>query len=91
MDENWLFEQFERLAEEMDVTLLEGKGDFIGGFCTINGDKFIVLNKVKPLSQRLRVMATSFRKLEIYDHYLIPVLREFIELENDRESLDLLR
>ncbi|MCH8011161.1 MAG: hypothetical protein IIA61_04310 [Candidatus Marinimicrobia bacterium] len=90
MDENWLYEQFERLAEEMDVTLLEGKGDFIGGFCTINRDKFIVLNKVKPLSQRLRVMATSFRELEIHDRYLIPVLREFIELENDRKSLDLL-
>jgi hypothetical protein len=74
-----LFGHFEKLADQMTVTILEGKGDFEGGYCTVNGDQFIVLNKTRPLEQRLRVLARSFSELELNEQYIVPALREFIE------------
>ncbi len=79
MDHKQLYTQFENLAEQMNITILVGEGDFIGGYCTVNDDQFIVLNKRKTLEQRLRILAQSFGNLSIQDRYIIPVLREFIE------------
>lgn len=72
------YSQFEQLAEQMGIALVEGKGDFEGGFCTLNGDRFIVLNSLKPLNQRLRILARSFYDLELDYQFVIPALREFI-------------
>ena len=68
------FEEFKRWR-----TILEGKGDFEGGYCTVNGDQFIVLNKTRPLDQRLRILARSFSKIDLDEQYMVPALREFIE------------
>lgn len=79
MDPEELHSHFQRLAEQMGIVLIEGEGDFVGGYCTVNGDQFVVLNKLKPLGQRLRILADSFRKLDIQSRYIIPALRDFIE------------
>ncbi|MEE9166319.1 MAG: hypothetical protein V3U24_02495 [Candidatus Neomarinimicrobiota bacterium] len=73
-----LYAHFEKLAEQMGIVLIEGEGDFVGGYCTANGEQFIVLNKRRPLGQRLRVLGESFRQLRIEDHYIVPALRDFI-------------
>ena len=85
MKEEEIFGHFEKLADQLTVTILEGKGDFEGGYCTVNGDQFVVLNKTRPLEQRLRVLARSFCGIELDEQYMVPALREFIEahrLEN---------
>jgi len=74
-----LLGHFEKLADQLSVTILEGKGDFEGGYCTVNGDQFIVLNKTRPLDQRLRILARSFSKIDLDEQYMVPALREFIE------------
>ena len=79
MKEEELFGHFEKLADQLTVTILEGKGDFEGGYCTVNGDQFVVLNKTRPLDQRLRVIARSFSEIDLNEQYMLPALREFIE------------
>ncbi|MFQ6675626.1 MAG: hypothetical protein ACE5LH_04680 [Fidelibacterota bacterium] len=74
-----LFSHFEQLAEEMGIVLVEGRGDFRGGYCQVRDEEFIVLNQTKPLESRLRVLAESFGELDIADRYMVPALREFIE------------
>ncbi len=86
MTEQDTFSQFEQLAEQMGISFVEGKGDFAGGFCTLNGDRFIVLNRLKPMSQRLRVLARSFHELRLDQRYVIPSLREFISDQIFKES-----
>ena len=76
-----LLDHFEQLAEQMGINLIKGKGDFEGGFCMVNDDQFVVLNKSRPLSQQLRILGDSFSKLDIGDRYILPALREFIEIE----------
>lgn len=74
-----LFILFEELAEKMNINIVQGKGDFIGGMCSVNNETYIVINKVKPISQRLNVLGAEFSKLDLNNIFVSPVLRDFIE------------
>lgn len=74
-----LYELFEELAERLNVNLVQGKGDFTGGLCSVNAETYIVLNKIRPLGQRLRILAREFAGMDLSDVYLVPVLRTYIE------------
>ena len=74
-----LFILFEELAEKMNINIVQGKGDFIGGMCSVNDESYIVINKVKPMSQRLNVLGAEFSKLDLNNIFVSPVLRDFIE------------
>ncbi len=70
---------FEELADRLNIKLVQDKGDFAGGSCLIREENFIVVNKRKPLEQRLKVLAREFGKINLADVYLVPVLRSYIE------------
>ena len=74
-----LFILFEELAEKMNINIVQGKGDFIGGMCSVNDESYIVINKVKPISQRLNVLGAEFSKLDLNNIFVSPALRDFIE------------
>ena len=74
-----LFILFEELAEKMNINIVQGKGDFIGGMCSVNDESYIVINKVKPMSQRLNVLGAEFSKLDLNNIFVSPSLRDFIE------------
>lgn len=74
-----LIEMFEDLAEKMDINLVQGKGNFKGGLCSLNMETYLVLNKSKPLEQRLRILAVEFGQLDLSVVYIVPVLRSYIE------------
>ena len=74
-----LFILFEELAEKMNINIVQGKGDFIGGMCSVNDESYIVINKVKPMSQRLNVLGAEFSKLDLNNIFVSPALRDFIE------------
>ena len=76
---------FEELANRLNITLLQDKGDFSGGSCLIRKENFIVLNKRKPLEQRLKVLAKEFGKINLADIYLVPALRLYIESSQSEE------
>lgn len=70
---------FEELSVKLDIKLVHAKGSFEGGSCVYNGQEYIVINKSKPIEQRLKVLATSFHYRDLSDKYLVPVLRSYIE------------
>ena len=74
-----IFILFEELAEKMNINIVQGKGDFIGGMCSVNDESYIVINKVKPMSQRLNVLGAEFSKLDLNNIFVPPALRDFIE------------
>ena len=73
-----LMNMFEELAEKLDINIVQDKGNFNGGICTINDENYIVVNKLKPIEQRLKVLANAFKKKKLADTYLIPALRSYI-------------
>ncbi len=79
MKNKQIFEEFENLGEKLGLRIIKGKGDFKGGFCRINNKKVIVINNLKPLEYRLKVLALSFLEYNLDDIYIVPYLRAFIE------------
>jgi len=61
------------------LKIIKDKGNFIGGICIIKDEKVIVVNKMKPLEQRLRVLANCFLSYNLDDIYMVPALRAYIE------------
>ena len=80
-----LYSHFEDLAEKLGLKVLKGKGDFVGGTCIVNNKTVIVVNKHKPIEQRLRTLATSLVKFDLEKVYIIPVVREYIEEQKTLE------
>ena len=78
MKPNQLMEHFETLAEKLGLRIIQGKGDFNGGRCIIRQDKVIVLNKMKPIEQRLRILAQEFSIMNLEGIFVVPVLRKYI-------------
>ena len=79
MKNKQVFEEFENLGEKLGLRIIKGKGDFKGGCCKINNKEVIVINKLKPLEYRLKVLAISFLKYNLDGIYIVPYLRAFIE------------
>lgn len=77
---------FEELAEKMDINIVQGKGDFQGGMCSLNDESYIVLNKLKPVDQRLGVLVKEFSKMNLKKIFIQPALREYI-LDTQQELL----
>jgi hypothetical protein len=47
--------------------------------CSVNEEVYIVLNKIKPIDQRLGVLGEEFSKLDLSNIFLPPILRAYIE------------
>jgi hypothetical protein len=62
----------------MNINIVQGKGDFQGGMCSVNDESYIVLNKLKPIDQRLSVLVKEFSSLNLKNIFIQPVLREYI-------------
>ena len=78
MKPNQLMEHFETLGKKLGLRIIQGKGDFNGGGCIIRQDKVIVLNKMKPIEQRLRILAREFSIMDLEGIFVVPVLRAYI-------------
>ena len=74
-----LYTEFEELGQRLGLKILKGKGDFSGGTCTVNNETVIVINKMNPMEQRLKTLATSFLEYNLDEIYMVPALRAYIE------------
>ena len=77
-----LLDEFHLLAEKLEIKILKGKGDFLGGSCIVNREKVIVINKSKPIEQRLNTLASCFNEFDLEGVFLLPTLREYIDSVN---------
>ena len=80
-----LYSHFEDLAKKLDLKILKGKGDFIGGACVVNKKTVIVVNKQKPIEQRLKTLANSLLQFDLEKVYVVPAVRAYIEEQKTLE------
>ena len=76
-----IYQEFEKLAESLEVKIIQEKGNFKGGYCLLEKEKVIVINKIKPLEQRIKALALAFSQLDISNIYLKPAIRDIIASE----------
>ena len=81
MKQTIIFQEFEQLAEALDVKIVQGKGNFKGGYCLLEKEGIIVVNKLNPMEQRIRALAQAFSRLDISKIYMKPAIRNIIDSE----------
>jgi len=60
-----------------------------GGYCLLDNNKLIILNKTLPIETHCRILARCIGELDILssDTFIAPALREYIENEVALSSL----
>ena len=73
-----IIKEFEMLAEQVGIKVIKDTGSFKGGFCIVNDEEVIVINKNRPLDQHIRQLSESFSKMETNQIFIKPILRDLI-------------
>ena len=81
MKPSTIYQEFEKLAESLEVKIIQEKGNFKGGYCLLEKEKVIVINKLKPLEQRIKALARAFSRLDISNIYMKPAIRDIMASE----------
>ena len=74
-----IYHELEDIAEILNIKIIQGKGNFKGGYCLLEKEKFIVINKLNSIEQQVRALAQAFSRLDTSQIYLKPAIREIIE------------
>ena len=77
-----IFQDLIDISGFLGVKIIQEKGDFKGGYCLLEQEKIIVINKLKPVEQRIKALAHAFSQWDISEIYMKPAVREIIESEN---------
>ena len=73
-----IYQEFESLAEQLKIRLIIDKGNFYGGYCILEKEKVIVLNKNKPLEHRIKQLAMVISNINTTNIFVKPRIREII-------------
>ena len=76
-----IVEEFEILSNQMGYKVINGKGSFSGDSCLVDQEKYIVINKNKPIEQKIKRFANIFSKIDLSNIYLKPAIRELVNKE----------
>ena len=87
-----LYEQLLNVIENSDIKVRKDILKSGGGYCIINNNKVIVLNKVLPPESHCKILAKCINDLQIVssDFFIPPGVREYLEdefslLEDEKE------
>ena len=60
------------------LELLLDKGSFNTGYCLLEDEKMIVINKNKPYENRIKILSKILSKIDTNNIYIKPKIRELI-------------
>ena len=76
-----IFQELEQLATMLNIKIIQEKGNFRGGYCLLEKEKIIVVNRLNPIEQRIRALAQAFSQLDISNIYIKPAIRNIIDFK----------
>lgn len=88
MDDVTTLNQLEELAVRLGMTIryeplkIEGSV-YIGGFCRVKGQDFVIVHKKATTQERIHVLADALKRRELSEIYILPSLRKLLNQESD--------
>ena len=67
------------IFEKMDYKIIMDTGNFNTGYCVLEDEKTIVINKNRPYENRNRILCDILSSMNLNSYYLKPYIREMIE------------
>lgn len=74
-----IYTELEEVASRLGMTVVLDRGSFKGGFCILEGEEIIVLNKSVPIEQRTRYLAEALLQKDLTGIYLKPAVRKWMD------------
>ncbi|MCK5078085.1 MAG: hypothetical protein KAR38_17010 [Calditrichia bacterium] len=71
--------ELEELLDKLGIELKYEKGGFKGGFCRVEEKEYFYLNRILSFEQKVSIITSQLKKMELEDVYLKPKIREMLE------------
>lgn len=78
-----MYDELVQIARQIGIIVRKEDGKFRSGYCIVDEEEYIVLNRSNPLEVSTSSLARALVQLQIDNIYIKPVVREFIERERD--------
>ncbi|RMG69372.1 MAG: hypothetical protein D6722_10520 [Bacteroidetes bacterium] len=65
-------EKLQTILKDQGYSIRYEKGNFKGGYCVVQAQKMIIINKFHPLESKIGTLAEIIRDLEIDESALTP-------------------
>ena len=79
MKEDEILSGLEKLVRELGIALRYEKGDFAGGFCVLNEDPMIIIQRKLETEQKIKILARELAQSDLEHKFVVPALRVVIE------------
>ena len=73
-----IYNELKELFEKLGYKLVLDKGSFNTGYCLLEDEKIIVINKNKPYENRIKILSKILSKIDTNNIYIKPKIRELI-------------
>ena len=73
-----IYNELRELLEKLGYKLVLDKGSFNTGYCLLEDEKMIVINKNKPHENRIKILSEILSKIDTDNIYIKPKIRELI-------------
>ena len=67
------------IFEKLDYKIIMDKGSFNTGYCILEEEKTIVINRNRPYENRNKILCKILSSINLSGYYLKPYIREMIE------------
>jgi len=83
MNDEIILQELENICCKLGLTLRYEEGDFIGGVCRVEDEKFIIINKKLPINKKIKLIAKEISTLNFEDIFILPAVKEIILEDRD--------
>jgi len=74
-----LYSELEDLLTGYGIEIRKEKGNFKSDSCTVEGKKYLVLNKLHPIDYQISLLAKALYELNLDEQFIKPVVRKELE------------
>lgn len=79
--------ELEDIIEQLGYTIRKERGNFKGGFCVLEGDKIIMINKNHPVDVQGNLIVKFLFDSDLSDTFIKPAVRKELESRWDKWKL----
>ena len=73
-----IYNELKELFEKLGYKLILDKGSFNTGYCLLEDERMIVINKNKPYENRIKFLSEILSNIDTDNIYIKPKIRELI-------------
>jgi len=91
MNPEQLYQEIKDLADKLGITVSEQNFKTTGihvesGFCKIRSRKFLIIDKHKPIVDKLQMVSSVIAARDLENIYVVPAVRQYLESVRPKRS-----